>query len=132
MVEAFLQVFFTQALLSYYEAPMPSILEFFKVKSTCLSLFTAGATGDSITISGSSFSTNTAEVSVTIDNVACTITSAAVDSIECDVGAHSAGTYPVVVYIEDKGLSADDAEFEYELRVDSVSPIEGELVVFFV
>ncbi|XP_071793632.1 fibrocystin-L-like isoform X1 [Asterias amurensis] len=84
-----------------------------------------GATGDSITISGSSFSTNTAEVSVTIDNVACTITSAAVDSIECDVGAHSAGTYPVVVYIEDKGLSADDAEFEYELRVDSVSPIEG-------
>ncbi|XP_071792804.1 fibrocystin-L-like isoform X2 [Asterias amurensis] len=84
-----------------------------------------GTTGQSITISGSSFSTNVADVSVSIDNVACTVTSTAIDSIVCDVGAHSAGTYAVVVYIVDKGLSGNGTEFEYELRVDSVSPIEG-------
>ena len=84
-----------------------------------------GATGDNITISGSSFSNVTSDVAVSIDGVVCTVTNAAEDSIECTVGAHSAGTYSVIVYVEDKGLSADDKEFEYELTVDSVSPIEG-------
>ena len=37
----------------------------------------------------------------------------------------------MVVYIVDKGLSGNGTEFEYELRVDSVSPIEGELVGFY-
>ncbi|XP_038070546.1 fibrocystin-L-like isoform X1 [Patiria miniata] len=85
----------------------------------------SGVTGNSITISGSSFSTTTSDVSVFIDGVLCTVSSAAVDSISCTLGPHSAGTYTVVVNIEGKGLSGSDTMFEYELTVSSVSPIEG-------
>ncbi|XP_022097673.1 fibrocystin-L-like isoform X1 [Acanthaster planci] len=86
---------------------------------------TSGVTGDSITISGSSFSTNTSDVAVFIDGVVCTVSSAADDSIACSVGPHSAGTYAVVIYIKGKGLSGSDTMFEYELTLSSVSPVEG-------
>ena len=88
-----------------------------------------GKTGDRVTIRGSGFSTAPSDITVSLDGTPCAIDSSSVDTIECTVGAHSAGTYGVVVYVEDKGLSADNAEFEYELTVSSVSPSEGDCIL---
>ncbi|XP_054766411.2 fibrocystin-L-like [Lytechinus pictus] len=85
----------------------------------------SGETGSSITISGSAFSDVASDITITIDGVECSITSAASSQIECDLGAHSAGVYDVMIHVVGLG-DADNAEtFEYELTVSSTSPSTG-------
>ena len=81
-----------------------------------------GKSGDTITIAGQTFSNTMQDVTVTIDGVACAVTSASESSIECTVGAHSAGTFPILVHVKGKGNSGTSALFEYSLSIDTTSP----------
>ncbi|XP_019623376.1 PREDICTED: fibrocystin-L-like [Branchiostoma belcheri] len=85
----------------------------------------AGKTGDTITITGSKFGSDSGDVTVTIDGVECSITTFSSSSIECTVGHHSAGTYEVIVFLSGRGLATSSLEFEYQLSVTSISPAEG-------
>ncbi|KAI8520654.1 Fibrocystin-L [Branchiostoma belcheri] len=85
----------------------------------------AGKTGDSVTITGSGFGDVADDVTVTINGTDCSITTLFSTQIECTVGAHSAGTYSVEVFIAGKGWATSSLEFEYQLTVDSMSPTEG-------
>ncbi|XP_038045747.1 fibrocystin-L-like [Patiria miniata] len=85
-----------------------------------------GSSGSQITLGGSGFGTSVSEVSVTLDGTSCSIDSVPDgNSIVCTLGQHSAGTYPVVLHVQGKGLAAGDTQFEFELKVDSVDPNEG-------
>ncbi|XP_022094388.1 fibrocystin-L-like [Acanthaster planci] len=66
-----------------------------------------------------------ADVTVTLDDAICSIVSVNDASVDCTLGNHSAGIYPIVLHIHGKGLASGDVQFEYELKVDSVSPTEG-------
>lgn len=85
----------------------------------------SGETGTSITISGSAFSDTDSDISVTIDGVDCSITSASSSEVECDVGAHSAGVFDVMIHVDGLGNADNDETFEYELTVSSTSPSTG-------
>ncbi|CAH1226877.1 PKHD1L1 [Branchiostoma lanceolatum] len=84
-----------------------------------------GSTGNTITLTGSKFGTDTSDISVTIDNAGCGVSSLTDTEIQCSVGSHSAGSYPVVVQSESKGYAISNVNFTYQLRLDSVSPVEG-------
>ncbi|XP_077992871.1 fibrocystin-L-like [Glandiceps talaboti] len=84
----------------------------------------SGTSADSITISGTGFSSVTSDVTVTLDGVECTVSSASTTSIDCDLGEHSAGTFDVVVHVSGKGLATSSSTFEYQLTLTAVSPTQ--------
>ncbi|KAI8520672.1 Fibrocystin-L [Branchiostoma belcheri] len=84
-----------------------------------------GSTGDTITLTGSKFGTDQGDIVVTIDNAGCGVTSLSDTEIQCSVGSHSAGEFPVVVRSESRGYAISNVNFTYQLRVDSASPTEG-------
>ncbi|XP_078617867.1 fibrocystin-L-like isoform X2 [Branchiostoma floridae x Branchiostoma japonicum] len=84
-----------------------------------------GSTGATITLTGSKFGTDDSDIVVTIDNVGCSLSALTDTQIQCSVGSHSAGAYPVVVRSESKGYAISNVTFTYQLRLDSVSPVEG-------
>ncbi|XP_072177767.1 fibrocystin-L-like [Diadema setosum] len=85
----------------------------------------SGQTGDTITVSGTGFNTKASLNTVSIDGVECSATSTSTTSLECTVGAHSAGTYTVEVHVKGKGNAESTSMFEYDLSVSDVSPNEG-------
>ena len=89
-----------------------------------------GSSGESLTISGTGFSTNVNEMSVTIDAVACAVTTSTANSIACTLGIHSAGRYPVIVTHSLKGIAQGSQDFTYGLTVSSVSPTQGKCLYF--
>lgn len=86
-----------------------------------------GQSGTAVTITGSKFSDNTADIVVTIGQSPCEVTSASANTIVCTVTPQSAGCYAVGVSIQGMGVAttADSACFKYLLTVDSVSPSVG-------
>ena len=89
--------------------------------------------GESTTISidGSGFSSDTANVTVTIGGVACVVTSANETNIECDVSYVPVGNAPLVVNIEGSGNSAfsnaSDAVLYSSEVIDSMDPVSGSM-----
>ncbi|XP_066271366.1 fibrocystin-L-like [Branchiostoma lanceolatum] len=84
-----------------------------------------GKTGDIVTITGSGFGDVADDVTVTINDTDCSITTLTSTQIECTVGHHSAGIFGVEVFVAGRGLATSSLVFEYELSVTSVSPTEG-------
>ncbi|XP_053372863.1 fibrocystin-L-like [Mercenaria mercenaria] len=80
----------------------------------------SGFSGDTLTISGSSFGGGA--VSVTLNDADCTVTSSSSTQIQCTLGSHSTGSVPVSVYVEGLGRSNTDQQFEYQLSLNSISP----------
>ncbi|WAR05573.1 PKHL1-like protein, partial [Mya arenaria] len=85
------------------------------------------ALGTSVTISGTGFSSNQSDNSVTIGGVACSVTAATSTSITCSVGNGPVGTYPVVVNIAGKGYASGSIEFTYTADVTGISPASSSL-----
>ncbi|KAK3532561.1 hypothetical protein QTP86_024146, partial [Hemibagrus guttatus] len=81
--------------------------------------------GTAITVSGSGFGSDIALVAVRIDGAPCNISSITDTSIQCIVGEHAGGTFPVTVYHQVKGYAVTQATFSYELRLMQVMPNEG-------
>uniref|UniRef100_A0ABM0MU86 Fibrocystin-L-like n=1 Tax=Saccoglossus kowalevskii TaxID=10224 RepID=A0ABM0MU86_SACKO len=82
-----------------------------------------GGSGTTITITGTGFSSTSSDVSVTFDDVTCTVISSSSTQITCDTGVHSAGTFEVKVSVAGKGLATSNSHtFEYNLMIASTSP----------
>ncbi|KAG7317211.1 hypothetical protein KOW79_019509 [Hemibagrus wyckioides] len=86
---------------------------------------TTGPSGTAITVSGSGFGSDAALVAVRIDGAPCNISSITDTLIQCIVGEHAGGTFPVTVYHQVKGYAVTQATFSYELRLNQVVPNEG-------
>ncbi|XP_035687261.1 fibrocystin-L-like isoform X2 [Branchiostoma floridae] len=85
----------------------------------------AGKTGDTVTIAGSGFGDVADDVTVTINETECSITTFSSTQIECTVGPHSAGTFGIEVFVTGKGWATSSLVFDYQLTVTSTSSTEG-------
>ena len=84
--------------------------------------------GDTVTLSGYSFGTDTSEVSVMLGDAECSITSATDSSITCIVGEHPGGTVDVEVVIFTRArATSTSVVFTYDLSITSVSPSQGQI-----
>ena len=81
--------------------------------------------GDSITIQGTGFETDSSNNHIEIGKTACEVTSSTSTSITCTLLAKPAGTYPLVLNVVGKGYAAFDKNFTYQLNIDSVTPNES-------
>lgn len=90
-------------------------------------LYNTGPNGTAITVSGSGFGSVAGLVSVLVDGVACNILSIMDTMIECTVGEHAGGTFPVTLYHQVKGYALTQANFSYALQLTQVLPNEGNL-----
>lgn len=86
----------------------------------------AAYTGDSLTITGTSFGASAADNSVTIGGVACTVTSASSTQLVCTVGAGT-GSHAVEVNVAGVGLASGSFSFSYNTRITSITPTSGSL-----
>ncbi|XP_053349466.1 PKHD1 like 1, tandem duplicate 1 [Clarias gariepinus] len=86
---------------------------------------TTGPSGTTITVSGSGFGLDIGLVSVLIAGAACNISSITDTTIQCTVGEHAGGTFPVTLYHQVKGYALTQANFTYELQLMQIVPNEG-------
>ncbi|XP_066572050.1 PKHD1 like 1, tandem duplicate 1 isoform X2 [Amia ocellicauda] len=84
-----------------------------------------GSSGTVITLTGSGFGSDPELVSVTIDDTPCNVSAVTDVQIQCSVGNHAGGTFPVMLHHVLKGFAASAVVFKYELILASVTPVEG-------
>lgn len=87
-----------------------------------------GTSGTEITLTGSGFSSNLAEVNVTIGGNVCHVTSSSLTSIKCTAGASVGGLHDLVVNIGNKGFakhSGGKISFTYQVSVSDIQPSRG-------
>lgn len=95
---------------------------------TVISLSPAmGQSGTNVTIQGTGFSDKLEDLSVTIGGVACELTYASTEALQCTAGLQSAGCYAVELAIDGVGMAYSDDSicFQYLVTVDSFSPMMG-------
>lgn len=85
-----------------------------------------GKGGQTITISGSGFSTNTANIHVTIANSSCSVVTSSETRLTCVLGNRPAGIYDIILHVKGKGFAAyptaKPLTFLYEISLASISP----------
>ncbi|XP_050416785.2 fibrocystin-L [Patella vulgata] len=86
---------------------------------------TQGTATNTLTITGTGFSSTMEDNSVTINNVPCVVTAASTTSIACTLGDVSSGAYPVVVNVAGFGFSDSNTQFTYEMTFSTISPSTG-------
>lgn len=87
--------------------------------------FLTGPSGSVVTLSGAGFGDDSQLVSVTMNGVACNVTSATDAQVQCTAGNNPGGTYPVVLHHQVKGHARSTVSFDYELTLSAVQPNEG-------
>ncbi|KAG9478621.1 hypothetical protein GDO78_012332 [Eleutherodactylus coqui] len=100
---------------SYSEASTPTVTSV---------LPNTGPSGTTITVFGSSFGLDGSKIRVTIGNATCSVIAVSDGQLNCTVGDHWGGTFPVSLQNE-KGFARSNARFTYELSMTGVSPNEG-------
>ena len=99
-------------------------------------LVSTGKGGETITITGSNLtpgssskrrrrSVSSSSVVVTVGDASCAVTSSSGSSISCTLAPHPAGSVPIKVSVDEKGLSNSDTMFNYTLGLTSVAPNES-------
>ncbi|XP_038580507.1 PKHD1 like 1, tandem duplicate 1 [Micropterus salmoides] len=86
---------------------------------------TTGPSGAVITLTGSGFGNDSQQISITINNVPCNVTSVSDTQIQCTAGDNPGGAYPVMLHHQVKGHAQSAVMFMYELTLSSVQPSEG-------
>ena len=85
-----------------------------------------GKGGQTVTIYGSGFSTDTADMQVSIANSSCSVVTSSETSLACGLDNRPAGIYNIILRVKGKGLSAYPTSkavtFAYEISLTSVSP----------
>lgn len=85
-----------------------------------------GKIGETVTISGSGFSTDTANMGVTIANKSCSVLSSTSTRLTCKLASKAAGVYHVILHVKGKGLAAysssEPLTFTYEISLVNISP----------
>ncbi|KAK3107254.1 hypothetical protein FSP39_010348 [Pinctada imbricata] len=88
---------------------------------------TSGNTGDSVTISGTSFSATTGDITVLMGTTACAVQTASTTQITCTLGANAAATVDVEVTVSPYGVAGTGTTFNYDLELASANPDKGSL-----
>ncbi|XP_072925977.1 LOW QUALITY PROTEIN: PKHD1 like 1, tandem duplicate 1 [Hemitrygon akajei] len=86
---------------------------------------TSGVSGTTLTILGQSLGSGVSEVMVSIDGVLCNVTMANESCVECTVGHHAGGNFPILLEHVRRGYANSGFSFQYQLNITSVSPAEG-------
>ncbi|XP_072425699.1 fibrocystin-L-like [Chiloscyllium punctatum] len=84
-----------------------------------------GVSESTITIVGSQFGSSASDITVSIDNVLCKVTMMNDSCVQCIVGHHAGGTFPIFLKHERWGYALSDLSFQYELNISSIFPTEG-------
>ncbi|XP_032616164.1 fibrocystin-L [Hylobates moloch] len=84
-----------------------------------------GPPGTEIEITGSNFGFEILEISVVINNIQCNVTMANDSVLQCIVGDHAGGTFPVMMHHKTKGSAVSTVVFEYPLNIQNINPSQG-------
>ncbi|KAM7075182.1 fibrocystin-L isoform 3-T3 [Molossus nigricans] len=84
-----------------------------------------GPPGTKIQITGSNFGIDILEISVMINNIQCNVTMVNDTVLQCIVGDHAGGTFPVMMHHETKGSAVSTVVFEYPLAIQNIHPSQG-------
>ena len=88
----------------------------------------AMALGTSIVISGSGFSSEPTNNTVTIGGVSCAVTASTTSSVTCDIGVGPFGAHKIEVKVVRKGNAkhtSGDVTFSYDAAITSIDPTTG-------
>ncbi|XP_004431348.1 PREDICTED: fibrocystin-L [Ceratotherium simum simum] len=85
----------------------------------------AGPPGTEIQITGSNFGIDILEISVMINNIQCNTTMINDSALQCVVGEHAGGTFPVMMHHKTKGSALSTVVFEYPLTIQNIHPSQG-------
>ncbi|XP_045717230.1 fibrocystin-L [Phyllostomus hastatus] len=85
----------------------------------------AGPPGTKIQITGSNLGTDILDVSVMINSIQCNVTMVNDSVLQCIVGGHAGGTFPVTMHHGMKGSAVSTVVFEYPLNIQSIHPSQG-------
>lgn len=99
------------------------ILEFRYIYTVCF--FFKGPPGTKIQITGSNLGTDILDISVMINNIRCNVTMVNDSVLQCIVGEHAGGTFPVVMHHGTKGFAVSTAVFAYPLTIQNIRPSQG-------
>ncbi|XP_077703124.1 fibrocystin-L isoform X3 [Canis aureus] len=84
-----------------------------------------GPPGTKIQIIGSNFGIDILEISVKIDNTPCNVTMVNDSVLQCIIGDHAGGTFPVMMHRKTKGFAVSTVVFEYALTIQNIHPSQG-------
>ncbi|XP_019323389.2 fibrocystin-L isoform X1 [Panthera pardus] len=84
-----------------------------------------GPPGTQIQITGSNFGIDILEISVMINNIQCNVTMVNDSVLQCIIGDHAGGTYPVMMHHKTKGFAVSAVVFEYPLTIQNIHPSQG-------
>ncbi|XP_036904303.1 fibrocystin-L isoform X2 [Sturnira hondurensis] len=84
-----------------------------------------GPPGTKIQITGSNLGTDISEISVMINDIQCNVTTVNDSVLQCIVGGHAGGTFPVTMHHGTKGSAVSTVVFEYPLTIQSIHPSQG-------
>ncbi|XP_049710533.1 fibrocystin-L isoform X3 [Elephas maximus indicus] len=84
-----------------------------------------GPPGTEIQITGLNFGIDVLEVSVMISNTQCNVTMVNDSVLNCIVGDHAGGTFPVTMHHQTKGSAVSRVVFEYPLTIQNIHPSQG-------
>uniref|UniRef100_A0A3B4AGA3 Uncharacterized protein n=1 Tax=Periophthalmus magnuspinnatus TaxID=409849 RepID=A0A3B4AGA3_9GOBI len=86
---------------------------------------TTGPSGTIITLTGSGFGSDQQHISVSLNDVACSVSSVSETQVQCSVGNNPGGPYPIMLQHKVKGYAQSEVAFNYELTLTGVQPNEG-------
>ncbi|XP_059501744.1 PKHD1 like 1, tandem duplicate 1 isoform X2 [Stegostoma tigrinum] len=84
-----------------------------------------GVSESTITIVGSGFGSAATDITVFIGNVLCNVTLMNESCVQCIVGHHAGGIFPIFLKNKRWGYASTDFSFQYELNITSISPTKG-------
>ncbi|XP_048451560.1 fibrocystin-L-like [Rhincodon typus] len=84
-----------------------------------------GVSESTVTIVGSGFGSAATDITVFIDNVLCNVILMNESCVQCIVGHHAGGIFPIFLKNKRWGYASTDFSFQYELNITSIFPTEG-------
>uniref|UniRef100_A0A8D0SJH6 Fibrocystin-L n=1 Tax=Sus scrofa TaxID=9823 RepID=A0A8D0SJH6_PIG len=84
-----------------------------------------GPPGTEIQITGLNFGVDIPDISVMINSSPCNVTMANDTALQCVIGEHAGGTFPVTMYHKTKGSAVSTVVFQYPLTIQNIHPSQG-------
>ncbi|XP_073925166.1 fibrocystin-L isoform X4 [Castor canadensis] len=84
-----------------------------------------GPPGTEIEISGSNFGIDILGISVMISDSQCNVTMVNDSVLQCMVGDHAGGIFPVTMHHKIRGSAVSTIVFEYPLHIQNIHPTQG-------
>ena len=88
-----------------------------------------GQMGDIVSITGENFARDPLDNAITIGEATCAVDTGSSNAsmIRCTLGENYADTYMVDVNVDGIGRAGTDTTFQYNIRLDGISPTEGSM-----